>query len=83
MEIKRYFFLISLLLVPFITTKAQQNEENDTPSDPPRLYDSIIGFLPESLDANMHRLLEEWHVMHFSKPEEFCEDEDVNPYFPD
>jgi membrane-bound lytic murein transglycosylase D len=76
------------MLVPFCTLTAQENEEymNDSlpdGSDSGRLYDSVIGFLPESLDADMHQLLEGWHVKHFSKPEEFCEDEDQNPYFPD
>ncbi|MDR1116464.1 MAG: transglycosylase SLT domain-containing protein [Tannerella sp.] len=84
MEIRRNFILISLILVPFITTIAQQNGENVNDTTPGlRLYDSIIGFLPESLDADMHKLLEDWHAKHFSKPEDFCEDENENPYFPD
>jgi membrane-bound lytic murein transglycosylase D len=84
MEIRRRLILISLILVPFITTTAQQNEENVNDSiSGLQLYDSIIGFLPESLDADMHKLLEGWHVKHFTKSEEFCEDEDRNPYFPD
>lgn len=85
MESKRYLILILLILAPFISLIAQENEEsaNDTLSGGQRLYDSVIGFLPESLDADMHKLLEGWHVKHFSKPEEFCEDEDQNPYFPD
>ncbi|MDR0393689.1 MAG: LysM peptidoglycan-binding domain-containing protein [Tannerella sp.] len=86
MEKKCYLFLISLLLAPFISLTAQENEEhvNGTLSGAgSQPYDSIVGFLPESLDADMHKLLEGWHVKHFSKPEEFCEDEDQNPYFPD
>lgn len=84
MEIKRRLILISLILVPFITAPAQQNGENGRDTLPGSLpYDSVMGFLPESLDADMHRLLEGWHVRHFSKPEDFCEDEDANPYFPD
>jgi membrane-bound lytic murein transglycosylase D len=84
----RYLLFILCLLAPFCTLTAQENEEypNDSlpgGSDSRRLYDSVIGFLPESLDADMHQLLEGWHVKHFSKPEEFCEDEDQNPYFPD
>ncbi|MDR2679302.1 MAG: transglycosylase SLT domain-containing protein [Tannerella sp.] len=81
---KRYFILISLICVPFVAATAQQNEENviDTLSGI-QSFDSIIGFLPESLDADMHKLLEGWHAKHFSKPEDFCEDEEQNPYFPD
>ena len=80
----RYLILTALIFVPVITLTAQQNEEqvSDTLSGL-RSYDSIIGFLPESLDADMHKLLEGWHARHFSKPEDFCEDEDTNPYFPD
>lgn len=85
MERKRYLIFILFILAPFISLAAQENEEhvNDTLSGGQQLIDSIIGFLPESLDADMHKLLEGWHVKHFSKPEEFCEDEDQNPYFPD
>ncbi|MDR0698601.1 MAG: LysM peptidoglycan-binding domain-containing protein [Tannerella sp.] len=84
MEIRRLLILISLILVPFITTTAQHNEENVIDSiSGLQLYDSIIGFLPEIFDADMQKLLEGWHVKHFTKPEEFCEDEDRNPYFPD
>jgi membrane-bound lytic murein transglycosylase D len=73
--------LILFILAPLTSPAAQ---ENDTlPGSGRQLYDSIIGFLPESLDADMHKLLEGWHVKHFSKPEDFCEDEDQNPYFPD
>lgn len=71
MNIKRYFLWIScLLLLPLAAATAQED-------------DSIAGFLPESLDADMHRLLEGWHVRHFTRPEEFCEDEEADPYFPD
>ncbi|MDR1120923.1 MAG: LysM peptidoglycan-binding domain-containing protein [Dysgonamonadaceae bacterium] len=80
MEIRRHLILISLIFVPFIATTAQQNGDTISGSQP---YDSTIGLMPESLDADMHKLLEGWHVKHFSKSEEFCEDEDTDPYFPD
>ncbi|MDR1332621.1 MAG: LysM peptidoglycan-binding domain-containing protein [Tannerella sp.] len=85
MEIRRHLILITLIFASFIAATAQQNRVNasDTLSGGSPLYDSIVGFLPESLDADMHKLLEGWHVKHFSKPEDFCEDEDRDPYFPD
>jgi membrane-bound lytic murein transglycosylase D len=86
METKRYLMLLLLILAPFIALTAQEHEEPVTdvlPGEQQLPYDSVIGFLPESLDADMHRLLEGWHVKHFSKPEEFCEDEDRDPGFPD
>lgn len=49
----------------------------------PRLLDSIIGFLPESLDADMHKMLSGWHAKHFLNTETHCIDEDANPFFPD
>jgi membrane-bound lytic murein transglycosylase D len=78
---RKIIFISLLFLAPFIALTAQENEEPVNNGSQP--YDSIIGFLPESLDADMHKLLEGWHVKHFSNPEEFCEDEDQNPYFPD
>ncbi|MDR0574796.1 MAG: LysM peptidoglycan-binding domain-containing protein [Tannerella sp.] len=80
----RYLIPIILVTTPFIRSVAQENgnDMNETNAGP-QLFDSIIGFLPESLDADMHKLLEGWHARHFSGSEDHCEDEDENPYFPD
>jgi membrane-bound lytic murein transglycosylase D len=82
MKRKRYLIPILFMIAPLVSLTAQDGETG-TLSGERQLYDSVIGFLPESLDADMHKLLEGWHVKHFSKPEDFCEDEDRNPYFPD
>ncbi|MDL2222016.1 transglycosylase SLT domain-containing protein [Parabacteroides sp. OttesenSCG-928-N08] len=44
---------------------------------------SQIGLIPESLDANVDSLLRTWHVQYFSKVEDYCHDDDKNPWFPD
>ena len=85
-HLKRGLILTILAIVPFITSTAQNYDadeyEIDTISQSQQI-DPIIGFLPESLDANMNELLEGWHAKHFSNTEDFCEDGDVNPYFSD
>ena len=43
--------------------------------------DSIIDFLPESLDVDIQKLLEGWHASYFSNTEEHCTNDDANPYF--
>jgi membrane-bound lytic murein transglycosylase D len=82
MDKKRYVWLLLFLLASSIAPAAQENELPADDGDSSR-FDSVVGVLPESLDADMHKLLEGWHVRHFSKPEDFCEDDDRNPLFPD
>ncbi len=84
MNMTRYLILIILAITPFIRSIAQinENDANETNTESQQ-FDSIIGFLPESLDADMHNLLEGWHAKHFSNFEDYCENEDENPYFPD
>ncbi|MDR2915322.1 MAG: LysM peptidoglycan-binding domain-containing protein [Tannerella sp.] len=80
----RYLILIILTITPFIRLVAQGygNDAYEANAEPQQ-FDSIVGFLPESLDADMHALLEGWHARHFSNSEDHCEDEDENPYFSD
>jgi len=82
----RLLILTILTIIPFVTSIAQDFEDDEyinvNTSDLLQI-DSLVGFLPESLDADMHKLLEGWHARHFSNPEDHCEDEDVNPFFPD
>jgi len=75
----RYIIVVMFAVIPFAMT-AQSDERDDSET---HLFDSIIGVLPESLDYDMQKLLNEWHVRNFSNPEDFCEDENENPYFPD
>ena len=81
--------IIALVIIPFASLMAQENEneeedENENESvENLQQIDSIVGFLPESLDADMNKLLEGWHARNFSNPEDFCQDENENPYFPD
>jgi membrane-bound lytic murein transglycosylase D len=42
-----------------------------------------VGFIPESLDANVDSLLRSWHAQYFTKAEEFCHDDEANVYFTD
>ena len=84
----RYFILTILTFFPFVYSISQEivDEENEyeyVDLDDFQEIDSIIGFLPESLDADMNALLTGWHARHFFNPEDYCEDEDVNPFFPE
>jgi len=79
MKRMRYIIVVMFAVIPFAMT-AQSDERDDSET---HLFDSIIGVLPESLDYDMQKLLNEWHVRNFSNPEDFCEDENENPYFPD
>ena len=45
--------------------------------------DSIIDFVPESLEVDIQKLLEGWHASYFSNTEEHCTNDDENPYFTD
>ncbi|MDF9829122.1 lytic transglycosylase domain-containing protein [Parabacteroides sp. PF5-6] len=42
-----------------------------------------IGYIPESLDANVDSLLRSWHVQYFAKVEEHCHDDEKNIFTPD
>lgn len=42
-----------------------------------------IGYLPESLDANVDSLLKSWHVQYFAKRDDYCHDDTENVMFPD
>ena len=85
---KLFTLLFFLAFIPF-TLMAQVNgeeeEEEEEVVDIENLQqiDSIVGFLPESFNSDMEKLLDKWHASHFSNPEDYCRDEDENPYFSD
>ena len=78
-------FSFLLAIIPFVSLTAQDIEYENEIETVVNLQhiDSLIGFLPESLDADMKNLLEGWHARHFFNPEDYCEDEDENPFFSD
>ena len=88
-NLNRYLIITILAIFPFVSSMAQvaENEDEDEVENEAvenlQQIDPIVGFLPESLDADMNKLLEGWHARNFSNPEDFCQDEDVNPYFSD
>ena len=47
------------------------------------LADSLDDVLPESMEVDWQKLFEGWHASHFYNTEDYCEDADVNPFFPD
>ena len=47
------------------------------------LSDSLADVLPESMEVDWQKLFEGWHASHFYNTEDYCEDADVNPFFPD
>ncbi|MDR3251518.1 MAG: LysM peptidoglycan-binding domain-containing protein [Tannerella sp.] len=79
--------IISLLsiIIPFAAISAQDVDDDavDTTLVSPQQYDSIIDYLPESINDDISKLLDGWHVRHFSKAEDFCIDDETDPYFPD
>lgn len=42
-----------------------------------------VGYIPESLDANIDSLLQTWHVKYFTGTIEYCQDDEKNVVFPD
>ena len=81
----KFHFSLILAIIPFFSLTAQDIEYEDEIEGIVNLkqIDSLIGFLPESLDDDMHKLLEGWHARHFFNPEDYCEDGDENPFFSD
>ena len=85
-QLTKCLILFILASIPFVTSMAQDIEDDEDEKENTaslQQIDSLVGFLPESLDADMNKLLEGWHARNFSNPEDYCEDEDINPYFPD
>ena len=77
---KYLLFLFSLFcLITFVN--AQEEVVPDELQYSELSTDSIaaeVGFIPESLDANVDSLLRSWHVQYFAKKEEHCHDDNVN-----
>lgn len=42
-----------------------------------------VGYIPESLDANVDSLFHSWHVQYFTKSVDYCHDDEKNVSFPD
>ncbi|MCD8194305.1 MAG: transglycosylase SLT domain-containing protein, partial [Tannerellaceae bacterium] len=75
-----FFFLAGNLPV-----KAQEDPSGDA-DYAVSAADSLsleIGYIPESLDANVDSLLRSWHVKYFAKVDEFCHDDNENIFFHD
>ncbi|MDR1814626.1 MAG: transglycosylase SLT domain-containing protein, partial [Tannerella sp.] len=84
MKVIKYIFLMLFIPLTFAVAQEEWEEETDTIStNADLLIDSLTGFLPDAFDINTQNLLENWHVKHFTKPEDFCLDEDENPYCSD
>ncbi|MDR1344686.1 MAG: LysM peptidoglycan-binding domain-containing protein [Tannerellaceae bacterium] len=84
---KKYHITVLLCFICFLSPAKDREEitgEDQKRSVSPR--DTVledIGWIPESLDANVDSLLHTWHVQYFSKTDAFCHDEDVNVRFSD
>ncbi len=85
MNIKKNVYLAILTIIPLLPITAQDNNVDLQDSCPVDIdpFDSIVAYLPESLDADLHELLEKWHISYFSKPDGSCIGQNENPYFPD
>ncbi len=82
----KYISILTGLFVFLLTVQAQEELLPEEPNYSVLSSDSLsldIGYIPESLDANVDSLLRTWHVKYFSKTEEFCHDDEYNVNFPD
>ena len=88
-HLPRCMIIAIFAVIPFVSSMAQINEEEEEYESEDEnienflMIDSIAELPPESFDAAMNSLLEGWHTKYFFNPEDYCQDEDENPHFPD
>jgi len=91
-HIRFLFIILTISVLPFFQSAAQEVEiDEEILTEEPQTeaesivqpYDSIIGYLPESMDVDIQKLLEGWHASHLTNADDHCIDDDVNPVFSD
>lgn len=82
---RRYYIIImSTSILSILTVKAQINTRQEGYSSLSNdSFPEEIGFIPESLYADVDSLLHTWHAQYFTHSEDYCHDEDENVYFTD
>lgn len=81
----KQFFVIAGLLLTSCYAFAQEEITGDEVYSVLSKEELVneVGFIPESLDADIDSLLHSWHVSYFTKGIEYCHDDDENVSFPD
>ena len=76
--------------IPFVQLSdsiADDPEEElfDSMADDPDIFlsDPIADSLLDTIEVDWEKLLEGWHASYFYSPNDYCEDDNANPVFPD
>ena len=77
---KRYLLALSGICLSLSVAFAQK-ETNTYETMPTDSISEEVGWIPESLDANVDSLLNTWHIQYFTKKDDFCEDSEFNVSF--
>jgi len=83
---KTAYILIILSALCLALPIAAQNEEISEEEFSELSEDTTfasVGMMPEVLDENVSKLLQSWHVQHFSQTEKYCLDDEQDVYFAD
>ena len=82
----KQLLLITGLLLSLSFAVAQETEitgdETYSVLSQEELIDEV-GYIPESLDADIDSLLHSWHVRYFTSSVDYCQDDEKNVFFPD
>lgn len=81
---KRFLTTVSLILLACPLFAQEETTEEETYSSLSQ-EDGVeeIGYIPESLDANIDSLLNTWHVKFFTGTIDYCQDDEKNVVFHD
>ncbi len=82
----KQFLIVTGLMLSLGLAFAQEVEEVDEEQFSVLSQDELIdevGYIPESLDANVDSLLHSWHVRYFTSAVEYCQDDEKNVSFPE
>jgi len=74
---RRYLLALSGICLSLSVAFAQ-NKTNTYETMPTDSISEEVGWIPESLDANVDSLLNSWHIQYFTKKDDFCEGSEFN-----
>lgn len=82
----KHFLIITGLMLSAVFAFAQETEPTGDELYSVLSQDELIdevGYIPESLDADVDSLLRSWHVRYFTSSVDYCHDDEKNVSFPD
>lgn len=75
---------LTLSLTPTFAQETEVTEdERYSVLSQDELIEDVVGYIPESLDADVDSLLHSWHVQYFTSSVDYCHDDERNISFPD